>query len=227
MRAGRSRLRDKSAENLDGAKPVQGMSIPTQTKTLPRANRARITRLPVRAGRTDKAKQINALDTVKSDRNSRRSLAERRRCLIATTKKEVPIIPQPADDKSCIDYFPLIHISHDLSFDNDEEIEATMADSITLYHAEVSKSKMCRGESNATKGTLDYTTASSHETLEETFEETFEYSSEEESTLVFDKMGAADDRITKAGWITRQLYKDCRRDNVDGATNVELVYTLD
>ena len=245
MRAGRSKLRDIPVQNADvdevspdrqrrtrpsavTAKSTDRMSIPTQTQSLPTAYKNRITRLPVRAGRTNKVRDDNDVDLIENGRSSRRGFAERRRYLIAATKKEEPpIIPQLADDKSCIDYFPLIHISHDLSFDNDEEIEATMTNSTTPNHAEVCKSKMCRGESNTTKGSLDYTTASSHETLEETFEETFEYSSEGESTLAFEKVGCADDRITKAGWITRQLYRDCRRDRVDGAQNVELVYTLD
>lgn len=88
------------------------------------------------------------------------------------------------------------------------------------------KVKCGRGESNTTKGdsSLDYT--SSNETLEETFGETFDYDTDD-SELDNIESKEKNDRITKAGWITRQLYREGRRDRIDGAQSVELVYTVD
>ena len=211
----------KPHENADGIEHrAQNASLDT--------NKARRLQLPIRAGRVSRFQETH--EPILERTAPRKSLAERRRCMIAVSKKqEPPISPNP---KRYINYIPFIDVSHNMSFEYDEELETTMQNSRDEDGNEVCKDKMCRGQSpttiNTTKGSLDYTTASSHETLEETLEETFECSFDsDQSNQKYDKeaIETAGDRNTKAGWITRQLFREGRRDTVDGAQCVELVYT--
>ena len=193
MRAGRKKSNDRQQSSRGNTR-------------LPAANRARISRLPVRAGRVgryheQKAASVRPTETGRTV--SRNTLIERRRCLIAATKNQDQLTTPPREGKGCI-YDTALQQN---ASDNHDQTEAC-------------KSKMRRGETNTTKGT-----ACSQETLEETFEETFEYDSEESFPAYENE--DADDRITKAGWITRQLYREGIRDQMAGVENIELVYTLD
>jgi hypothetical protein len=237
IRAGRMQSRDNAAAYTDDVEASSNGQVDYRVNTRAPANfqatsRTRISRLPVRAGRVT-AIQETQITTEPTSSGSgryvpRRGFIERRRCLIAATKKqEEPIIQHPRDEKYNMDEIPLIDISHNVSFENEEEIEAAMGDFENNHcTGTCGKSEMFRGESDTTKGSLDYTTTSSHETLEETFEETIEEDSQAPSSLDFEGEGTVDDRITKAGWITRQLYREGRRDRIEGAQSVELVYTL-
>jgi hypothetical protein len=168
--------------------------------TLPSV-RNRLSRLPVRAGRENEIQEDTITETNSQEKTFQRiRFAERRRALIAATKKEEPILP--TRDEPCID-IPPIDISHTVSFENEEVIETMAVSKVESTHGH--HDELCRGESNATKGSsVDCT----NETLEE-----------------FEKQG--NDRITKAGWITRQLHREGRMDRIEGIQSVELVYTLD
>ena len=209
---------------------ADGMDRRAQNASLD-INKARRLRLPVRAGRVSKF-QEETFEPIPNRTVPRKGFADRRRCLIAASKKQDP--PISPNRKKHMNYIPFIDVSHNMSFEYDEEFEATMQNSRNRDSNEVCKDNNCRGQSpttiNTMKGSLDYTTASSHETLEETLEETFEYSFDSDQlNQHYDKEATeiADNRIIKAGWITRQLFREGKRDMVDDGQCVELVYTAE
>jgi hypothetical protein len=209
----RIRLPIRAGRNVRKQSPV---AMNYRQPTLPSARNG-LSRLPARAGRRNKTQEDTITETNPHEKSSQhRRFAERRRALIAATKKEEPILP--SRDEPFID-IPLIDISHTVSFENEEIIETMVVSKVESTHCH--HDELCRGESNATKGSsVDCT----NETLEETFEETIDYDTDD-SELDFEKQD--NDRITKAGWITRQLHREARRDRIEGIQSVELVYTLD
>jgi hypothetical protein len=135
VRAGRNKRHATSA-NTDDAEPSTFGHRQTNLST----TRSRINRLPVRAGRSNRIRENTTTETSLHEKSSqRRGFAERRRALIAATKKE-----ERTRDEQCID-IPLINISHTISFGNEEIIETTTvdhSDKITHFHDELCKSQM-------------------------------------------------------------------------------------
>ena len=241
MRAGRNKSRDVDGDGIspDGqvklrsSSPINNSETGSKTAT---NNKSRISRLPMVVGKMNKTqvRKTSVLATGEGEKNgapfdeqevSRNEFIERRRCLIAATRKksmpgghqETKSEHHPLDE--VLDFEPMIDVSHDVSF---EEIESTHRESKTnnLAGNKVKKENVYQSASKTNHKSIDYSLESGM-TTEETYEE-----ESEEPAYVSDEMHKREvKRNTKAGWITRQLGRKGRMDIIEGVQNIELVYT--
>ncbi|KAL3801343.1 hypothetical protein HJC23_006953 [Cyclotella cryptica] len=240
IRAGRNKGRGGNrAKTSDGNDVSQEKSFASQNCSRADGNRfgssrsnnpssptkAIISRLPLRAGRVVKSRQdTNSTAPVAKDdqdihpldsQHLRKGFIERRRCLIAATKTH-----NEPDSHHCeIDWINTgrVDILQETSFENCSDNETMIWDNKdNNARPDKNNSKLFCTESKITRSN----TSSSNATCEETLE-----AESNESSLVIDEKEKGRNKITKAGWITRQLGREGVLDSIEGVQNIELVYT--
>ncbi|KAL7516439.1 hypothetical protein ACHAWX_001453 [Stephanocyclus meneghinianus] len=189
--------------------------------------KARISILPIRAGRVSRSHQgkNTSAGSAKHDEATiqleselpKKGFIERRRCFIAATKTNTDSDTVSRHNEiAWIDDNPL-EVSQETSIENCSDNETMKWDNKDNSNRNGKiNSKLFCSESKTTKSSTSSSNASSEDNVGD---------ASDESSSVFDEKGEGTTKITKAGWITKQMGRDGLIDSIEGVQNVELVYT--